>query len=174
MGFYGTTRTLFLIGSYLDPTELTDVYLFYWRVATIVGMIGLTTLLFVLEKNPLNQRTKYIGTIAAVVVLVVSISLGTEAGGIALAFSIPFLAIIILAIYLYLTVVGQGEMRTRSLESFLGVLAFFLGVMFDTNIARDIIASFAPVEIALIIQGIFAPILLMSGVIILIYSYRPL
>ena len=113
--FYGVTRILFLIGSAVDPTESTPLYNTYWSAATLVGMIGFTFLLFVLEKNPLNQRTKYIGTIAAIIVLIISIVLGTEAGGLALALSIPFLAVSILAIYLYLSIIGQGEMRKRSL-----------------------------------------------------------
>ena len=171
MGFYGVTRVLFIIGWYLTYDEGSSLYEIYWRSATIVGMIGFTFLIFVLERYPLNNRTKHIATIASCAVLVVSIVLGSEIGNLVLAYSLPFIAIIILGIYLYLVIIGQGEIRKRSLENFLGILLILLGIMFDTNIAYNIISSVSP-EFALIFQGVISPLLFIAGVIFFIYSNR--
>ena len=171
LGFYAGTRILFLLGWYLTYDEASALYEIFWRAAAIVGMVGFIILMIVLETYPLNKRTKYIGTIIGCVLLVISMVWGSGIGSLALAFGLPFMAFYVLAVYLYLVVVGEGEIRNRALQNFLGILILLFGIIFDTNISRDIFNSFAP-ALAAFLQEVLAPVLVIVGIIIFINPYR--
>ncbi len=168
-GLYSLTRAFFIIGWYLTFDESSQLYDIFWRIATIIGMIGFTFLIFVLERYPLERRTKYIGTILGCIALILSLALGSEMGLLVLAVSLPILGVLILALYGYLAKITEGTIRRRAILDFLGILIILLGIMFDTNIAYDLIFSINPF-MAPIVQGIFAPSLFIAGVLVFLYS----
>jgi hypothetical protein len=171
-GLYSITRILFIAGWYITYDELSGLYQNFWTAATIVGMVGFILLMFVLEKYPLNLKTKFLGTIFGCIVLAISIIFGSGIGSIALAYSLPFMGILIIATYLYLTIISPaGAIRSRALQNFLGILMVLFGVIFDTNISYNIFAALSP-ELAYTLQQIVAPVLFMLGVIVFMNPYR--
>jgi hypothetical protein len=168
---YGIARILFLVGWHLTYDESTSLYDMFWQSATIFGMIGYTFIIFVSERYPLSSRTYYIGSIFCFGSLIATLIVGAEIGRIILAYSISAMGILLLLIYLYLIIISRGEIRRRSLVTFFGLVIMMAGIVFDADLMYEMIAS-SSLLVAYLIQDIIAPIVVIFGIIIFIYSYK--
>jgi hypothetical protein len=168
-GCYAVTRACFLGGSLL-PTYLYEIY---WYAATIIGMVGFITLLFISEKYPLDCRTRFAGSILAFFSLIMSIVLGSELGRFILAGSLPITGLMLFALYVYLIVKTDGEIRRRAIWNTVGLALLLAGITFDANLMRDLIAM-QFYNLAAVLQEIVAPILVIVGVMVFAQPYQEL
>ena len=167
---YSITRLLFIIGWYVTRDESSDLYDLYWRIATIIGLGGFTFLVFVLERYPLNKRTKYLGTILACIAIILSLVIGKSAD-IVLEDQPSHFSALIIALYIYIPAITQGALRRKALLNFFGILVILFGVIFDTNIAYSIFALISS-DVGFVVQSIMGPGLFIVGVLIFTVSNR--
>ncbi|MFX1297033.1 MAG: hypothetical protein ACFFD2_19550 [Promethearchaeota archaeon] len=131
-GLYGVALILFKIEDYgLPPPDDSFMHDLFWRLAATSSLIGFIFFIAVLELYALNKKTKFLATLAGIVTLVLSIIGGPEIGRQALIYGTPVMGLLVLFFYLYLSIVGRGNIRKKALQGFFGIFLLFLGIVMD-------------------------------------------
>ncbi len=114
-----------LIGSQVP--DLDTLALFFWAFNFCFGCIGITFLLFAVEKE-IFRKSKYIFTIALLVLIslfLIFVFINIEiASYIQWLIPIPFLIVPLL--YFYVGIKSSGEYRMHSFKMFVGILLLFI------------------------------------------------
>ncbi|MFX0135069.1 MAG: hypothetical protein ACFFDN_15615 [Candidatus Hodarchaeota archaeon] len=155
---YGITRILFLCAEWArdwgadlySPNVIPfskpggSGYDFFWRLAALIGLVGLIIYNFVVERY-LIRKTKYVFSIIGVGTLIVCVIFGpydigllaTRTGPLIMGFSIVIL-------YIYLIFTGEGEVRKKAIIATLGLFVFFLGVGLDSTTGQALFMNLFP------------------------------
>ncbi len=167
-GLYGVALIFYKIADYYEFLGQTSMYDMFWRLGSTSGLVGFILFIAVLEYFALNKRTLFIATISGIVTLILGLVGGPEIGRQALIYGTPIMGILVLTVYLYLVIKGQGDIRMRALQGFSGMIVFFFGIALDNPFVISILSPY----IAPIIIEIVSPIAFMCGVLLFVYSYR--
>lgn len=156
-----------LFGFFLGWCLVLILYFFSDKAAYIVGIAGLLSILFVIEKYAV--KSKYIFSIITLIGLVLVIILplpATEISGARLASYIflPAGGVSILVLYLYLITKVSGDLRRETIFVFLGFFLIFGGYALDIQL-------FESVRAMLPFWDIMNSLLMLCGGLLLAITY---
>lgn len=145
---FGLTRTLFIISDYFNPEFSIELVLYYdadlsflfWKIATLVGILGIIFLLIVIESYLV--RTRYIftiiGTVGSIVALVsqdINFSRWTT------YITLPVAMIGAIFMYFYLVYKETGLIRKKAGVSIVGLFLLGTGTLFATTAGINTLKS---------------------------------
>jgi len=112
-----------------------------WRFTTGIGAFGVAILMFVLERQILEKKTKYVLTIITLITVIPALILGVEGkdevGFVRIVLYIGnFLMVAIPLIYLYLGIKTSGDTRMRALGAMTGMIILFTGIVFNSSFGK--------------------------------------
>ncbi len=136
---------------------------FYWTWGAIFGIVGLTFLLYAIERNIFTQ-SKFLFTIFAIISVILFIVLPSNIGTIIQMIVLPILGLPIPLFYFYIASKSTGEIRTNSLLNGLGVFIFLAGQVAHTKFFYEIGPQWQP------IYFVVSPPLMLIGTIIFFYG----
>ncbi len=142
---------------YEDGWEGGFHYQIYWEIGTILGLVGFTVFIFVVEKYLLENKTGLIFTLIGLGLLSVVIVLGRVIYYLVYA-SLIFMGAVPIILYFYYADLSEGEVRQKSLLCGTSLLILFLGIALDSRFFQNILFPLnIPVKIigtSLVIIGI--------------------
>ncbi len=114
-----------------------------WRFTTGIGTAGLAILMFELEDNILERKSKFIITIITIVTVIPSLILGVEGkdeiGFVRFILYVGnFMVVFIPLIYFYLALKTSGPTRKRAIGAMIGILIFFFGIIWNSAIGKSL------------------------------------
>lgn len=172
--FWGLAEVILLIYNFIVRPLEGYVYSYYetatfhpesYRTALFFGYLGLSQLIFIIGRGIPDKR--YLSSLAIIPLLptIGAIFLPLEhlrmIGYIAAGASLIFPLL-----YLYIAITTSGIIRKKALIIFTGALLLFAG---KTLTSKMLLLIFP--EIAVIITYIIAPVLMLSGFILIDYGY---
>ncbi len=134
-------NTIFLFAETYPDTD--PLYSTLWKIATIVGISALFSVIIVVEKYTV-PKTKFFFSIITIIGLALVIILpiqGTEITGARLAAYIflPVAAASIFILYLYLIIKLSGKPRQEAVIVFLGMFLIVIGYLLDTELLKSLL-----------------------------------
>ncbi|MHA1784200.1 MAG: hypothetical protein ACTSVY_16415 [Candidatus Helarchaeota archaeon] len=143
-------------------------YQIFWRIGTIIGLIGFINFVFFIEFYLLDKKTKLIFSIFGVVFLCLTILFGQVMIQTIFNIGIAIIGAFPILLYAYYANITEGEMKKRASLATLGLGLSFLGIAFDGQMMQDI---FYPLNIPIKIIGVS---IIIIGLIIFnqTYSYQ--
>ena len=159
-------------------SQLYNLYQILYYISSAIAAFAVTILLFVLEREILEGKTKYIITLIQIILAILSLILGASPVaeltiGKILLYAGSFSALAVPLIYFYFAYKTTGETRIHSAGAGIGMIVLFLGIVADTFFVKTLFQDVAGlgvlgVWIAYILHGIFLPI----GLIIYVKSIK--
>jgi hypothetical protein len=160
---FGITRLLFLIADYFSPFQSPELifyvdanlYFTLWKISTLIGILAIVFLLIVIESY-LVKKTHYILSIVALAGLVIAlVSADVEFARLVTYITLPIAMGGVIGLYTYLFFKSSGEIRKKAGLSLDGFIIFGIGVILDTTIGQNLLASwfgFVPGFIPIIVM----------------------
>lgn len=179
---YGLTRVFFLMSDYESAINVgltTKVHLLWVTGAYSITFVSLAFIYWAVEKHILSRKPVFTSLSAGmfalcIVALVltaleVGLDLATNAGPHRIAqFSLyivgPILAAGITLLYARIAATSTGQVRTKAILSFLGLIILFVGLVLDMDLMSTLLID----EIRFIVS----PVAFMTGTIMFFYAQR--
>ena len=155
---FGLTRSLFAISDFFttDPYYINkdlvlvaggDLFIsdLFWKISTLVGILGIIFLLLVIETYLVKSR--YFFTVIATIGLIVAmVSPDINLSRWATYITLPIAMLGLIILYFYLLYKGSGIVRKKAGESILGLFLLGVGTILGTSAGmgtlRTIFGSF--------------------------------
>ncbi|MHA1273576.1 MAG: hypothetical protein ACTSQS_09085 [Promethearchaeota archaeon] len=114
-----------------------------WRFTATLGVAGVAFLMYQLEKQILEKKTKFIFTIITIITVIPAILFGVKGKDEIdivriILYAGNIMLIVIPLIYLYLAGKTSGATRLRALGAMSGILILFLGIVFNSSIGKSL------------------------------------
>ncbi|MHA1377595.1 MAG: hypothetical protein ACTSRG_04330 [Candidatus Helarchaeota archaeon] len=141
---YAITRIVFLISdySYLHffswPIN-NGGFLFQvtWQIASIIGLIGFTTLVFYIENYLLEKKTKLVFSFIGLGLIAITSVVGIIARSLIYIFLI-IMGVVPVLLYFYFANLTEGEMKKKAILSGLALTFILGGIGLDSKFMQNI------------------------------------
>lgn len=141
--------------------ETDPAFLIPKRICYIVGLMSLAFLINGFERY-FTEKTKGLFSLMPFIVALLSFFLPYEMVKYINYVSTPVAILVIVFVYIYMVRQSTGYLRSQAIRSLIGLFFFFLGIAFDSTLAREI---FIDLDLT-IIPHILGPILSLIGIMI--------
>ena len=173
---YAISRVPDLLGAIPQASVIVEsLGVTRWYIGAIASAIGLTILLFVLEKYILEKKTKYILTITQFGLFILGLLLGAGGTGVGvgktLVYVSSFIALIIPIIYFQIGFKTTGETRKRSIGAGLGFFILYVGIVAKSQFVEDLFRGFWG-DLGILLVYIFYCTFVLIGLVIYYISIK--
>ncbi len=150
---YALTRFFFIITDFMAETQ--PDYLIFWRLATISSFSAILFLELVIEKYLV--KSYYVFSALALTGLILVTILDLSIARI-ISYSLSLVLMLnIVGIYIYVARNAEGDVRKKSIQSFIGILVLAVGAVVDGAFLKSLVGFDT---------GLFGAIIIMFGMAI--------
>jgi hypothetical protein len=149
---FSLARICFIFYDFIIDEEF--LLILFWRLASVITIIGLLILVLILEKYLVN--THYIFTLIGTIGSILTASLGLDIARILAAIIGGILVFIIIGLYLYIAKKSSERPRIIALKCAISIFILAAGVLTEGNFGRALLG---------LNTGILGTILMIIGVL---------